>query len=393
MDRNYISSSNGKSAKPQWSRSDMYNLLNLVRHNDMMLKVNNSDPPGLGGVDRQQPLRDPMMHQDIPDYGPDMQGYSVEDEGFAFWCDEQARDVDLSRQLLAKQRQGCLVSNKRLSPPGTASTQATIPRDLGDPDPLSGLHSALSDPAFMMPLPKDLLGNRNLSSPAMGRSDFETPEWETVSAAYEEDLYPMAPVSAPAPLAHTYEDFMQSCIYEDFGMEPRSNSHENFRAPSRHNEDYRPSRHEESVFFADLLPPMANLSEFHPRFAPPQTRGMLGETVQGTTEKTLMIRGIPCSLTQEDMMRILDDAGFAERYNFFYMPRFQANLGYAFVNFFDEADAQRCNVVFNGRKLNPISSEKVCTISAAHIQGIAKLKKLFRRKKSEAPFFKDEVHR
>jgi len=87
---------------------------------------------------------------------------------------------------------------------------------------------------------------------------------------------------------------------------------------------------------------------------------------------------------------MLDNAGFAGQYNFFYMPRFQVNLGYAFVNFVEESSAIRFKQVFDGKRLNPVSSEKVCTVSAAHIQGTAKLKKLFRRKRRRAPFFCDE---
>lgn len=104
-----------------------------------------------------------------------------------------------------------------------------------------------------------------------------------------------------------------------------------------------------------------------------------------------MIRGIPCSLTQEDMLNILDNAGFQGLYNFFYMPRFQANLGYAFVNFLDGSSANAFKNLFDGKQLNPISSEKVCTVSLAHIQGTAKLKKLFRRKRSGAPYFMEEA--
>jgi hypothetical protein len=115
------------------------------------------------------------------------------------------------------------------------------------------------------------------------------------------------------------------------------------------------------------------------------------EPIQGDgKEKTLMIRGIPCSLTQEEMMKMLDDAGFAGQYNFFYMPRFQVNLGYAFVNFLEASSAMMFKRAFDGRRLNPKSSEKVCTVSPAHIQGTAKLKKLFRRKRRRAPFFCDE---
>merc|ERR1719407_428270 len=51
---------------------------------------------------------------------------------------------------------------------------------------------------------------------------------------------------------------------------------------------------------------------------------------------TLMIRGIPCSFTQEDLLTLVDSAGLKGKYNFFYMPRggtTGSNLGYVFINF------------------------------------------------------------
>lgn len=104
-------------------------------------------------------------------------------------------------------------------------------------------------------------------------------------------------------------------------------------------------------------------------------------------DTTLMIRGIPCSFTQETLMEVLDNAGFAGTYTFLYMPRFETNLGYSFVNFRDGIYAQQCYYTFHGVMLKPDTSQKTCTISRAHIQGLAKLKKVFRKKRGHGPFF------
>lgn len=97
---------------------------------------------------------------------------------------------------------------------------------------------------------------------------------------------------------------------------------------------------------------------------------------------TLMVRGIPCSFSQENMMKIIDIAGLKGQYNFFYLPRAGnngSNLGYAFINFVDHVSAEKFTVTFNGCPLDPSRSTKICTISAGDIQGLANLRKHFRR--------------
>jgi hypothetical protein len=97
---------------------------------------------------------------------------------------------------------------------------------------------------------------------------------------------------------------------------------------------------------------------------------------------TLMIRGIPCSFTQEDLLSIVDNAGLKGKYNFFYMPKggsTGSNLGYVFINFTETIHAWTCAFTFNGIKLNPSRSTKVCTVSPADIQGVPSLRKHFRR--------------
>jgi hypothetical protein len=97
---------------------------------------------------------------------------------------------------------------------------------------------------------------------------------------------------------------------------------------------------------------------------------------------TLMIRGIPCSLSQERLMLFLDQSGLRCKYDFFYMPRAgrsKSNLGYAFVNFVDSASSALACSVAQGVALDPGRSKKVCQVTAAHIQGLEELKRHFRK--------------
>lgn len=97
---------------------------------------------------------------------------------------------------------------------------------------------------------------------------------------------------------------------------------------------------------------------------------------------TLMFRGIPCSFSQESLMKVIDSAELKGKYNFFYLPRAGnngSNLGYAFINFVDNESAEKCTAHFNGVPLDPARSMKTCTISPGDIQGLANLRKHFRR--------------
>lgn len=110
---------------------------------------------------------------------------------------------------------------------------------------------------------------------------------------------------------------------------------------------------------------------------------------------TLMIRGIPCRLTQEHILSCLDEVGLAGTYDFFYAPRpvkSDSNLGYAFVNFIDEESAEKCTATLQGAPLQrEARSKKLCTICPAHIQGLENLQASFRcasvPHRSSAPLF------
>merc|ERR1719191_2006548 len=98
----------------------------------------------------------------------------------------------------------------------------------------------------------------------------------------------------------------------------------------------------------------------------------LGE-VDNAEVTTVMVRGIPCSFSQERVIQLLDEAGLAGKFNFFYLPyagKSSSNLGYAFVNFVDSEAALACATLFDGVALDPQRSAKFCTITKADIQGL-----------------------
>jgi len=108
----------------------------------------------------------------------------------------------------------------------------------------------------------------------------------------------------------------------------------------------------------------------------------LGSGSDGVEITTVMVRGIPCSFSQERVIQLMDEAGLAGKFNFFYLPyagKSTSNLGYAFVNFVDEEAAQTCAAALDGVPLDPQRSAKFCTITKADIQGLENLTKHFKR--------------
>eukprot|EP00927_Polykrikos_kofoidii_P002284 TRINITY_DN1087_c0_g1_i1.p1 TRINITY_DN1087_c0_g1~~TRINITY_DN1087_c0_g1_i1.p1 ORF type:complete len:619 (+),score=85.40 TRINITY_DN1087_c0_g1_i1:56-1858(+) len=90
---------------------------------------------------------------------------------------------------------------------------------------------------------------------------------------------------------------------------------------------------------------------------------------------TLMIRNIPNRCSQSDFIAELEELGFAETFDFLYLPVDKgtlANVGYAFVNFIDAASARRCMRVFQNHRFKKFCnvSSKLAAVSVAHIQGL-----------------------
>lgn len=88
---------------------------------------------------------------------------------------------------------------------------------------------------------------------------------------------------------------------------------------------------------------------------------------------TVMLRNIPCKYMQGNLLREIDQMGFEGTYDFFYLPldtRNKTSVGYAFVNFLDEKDAERFTTTFTGYRFQRHQNEKIAEVSPAKIQGL-----------------------
>merc|ERR1719160_780102 len=128
-------------------------------------------------------------------------------------------------------------------------------------------------------------------------------------------------------------------------------------AGSRRKHPFRP-------YHAIRVPKQANLQgrTETPHDAPP-------------TVTTVMLRHIPNKYTQATLLLELDRMGFAGRYDFFYLPmdvHNRTNVGYAFINFLTPQDALRFSRILTNYKFQQHSSQKIATVSPAHIQGLVR---------------------
>lgn len=92
------------------------------------------------------------------------------------------------------------------------------------------------------------------------------------------------------------------------------------------------------------------------------------------SECTVILMGIACRLTREDVKHLLDEAGLRGKFSFIYAPRIVArksNLGYAFVRFRAMEYAQECHRICHGRPFGPAAPNKLCDVGLAKNQGDA----------------------
>mmetsp|Transcript_147055 Transcript_147055/g.273864 ORF Transcript_147055/g.273864 Transcript_147055/m.273864 type:complete len:446 (-) Transcript_147055:380-1717(-) len=94
---------------------------------------------------------------------------------------------------------------------------------------------------------------------------------------------------------------------------------------------------------------------------------------QATAVTTVMLRHIPNKYTQANLLDEVNQAGFAGRYDFFYLPmdvHNRTNVGYAFINFLTPQDAQIFKARMTDYKFQKYSSQKIAKVAPAHIQGL-----------------------
>jgi len=109
---------------------------------------------------------------------------------------------------------------------------------------------------------------------------------------------------------------------------------------------------------------------------------------------TMMLKNIPCRKGHEEVMNHIDQKGFTNKYDFFYLPKdvkFRANLGYAFINFVTPEDAARFQAEMNGYRFAGSVSTKACIVVPAHVQGLNNNLAAFKRtevmRTTRKPFF------
>lgn len=100
------------------------------------------------------------------------------------------------------------------------------------------------------------------------------------------------------------------------------------------------------------------------------------------TRTTVMMRNLPNNLDREQLVQLMDEEGFQGCYNLVYLPmdfKSKAGLGYAFIDFKGNCDAERFFQSFQGYNKWPLASDKVCDISwSVALQGIDEHMKRYR---------------
>lgn len=94
------------------------------------------------------------------------------------------------------------------------------------------------------------------------------------------------------------------------------------------------------------------------------------DVVNGCT--TLMIKEVPLSYTQRNLMREINLSGFRGKYDFLYLPtdmRKHTNRGFAFINMVSEESAKEFYRKFHGSALRLFGAEKPIVILPADLQG------------------------
>mmetsp|Transcript_11025 Transcript_11025/g.22791 ORF Transcript_11025/g.22791 Transcript_11025/m.22791 type:complete len:241 (-) Transcript_11025:41-763(-) len=102
-------------------------------------------------------------------------------------------------------------------------------------------------------------------------------------------------------------------------------------------------------------------------------RALAGLGLSGCT--TVMIRNIPTTFTQNDLMQQLSAGGFRGMFDFIYVPadsRKRKNRGIGFVNFTSKMAADAFYQQFHGTKSKHLTDAKEIFVTPADVQGYEK---------------------
>lgn len=99
---------------------------------------------------------------------------------------------------------------------------------------------------------------------------------------------------------------------------------------------------------------------------------------------TVMVRNVPTRFTAVGFFKVLDSAGFANTYSFFYLPmdfRSGKNMGYCFIDFATPEIAHSFTKAFDGTRLDGSIrtwSRKVLRVTLSSRQGLKNNVALFK---------------
>jgi len=93
---------------------------------------------------------------------------------------------------------------------------------------------------------------------------------------------------------------------------------------------------------------------------------LVGKPEHRGPQTTAMMRNIPPEYTRQNLLELVDSAGFQGKYDFVYLPiefKRDVNLGYAFINFTNHDDAVAFSNHFQNFTSWFVESDKVCEVS------------------------------
>lgn len=105
-----------------------------------------------------------------------------------------------------------------------------------------------------------------------------------------------------------------------------------------------------------------------------QIRDAISQTSDKDHEVTVMVRSLPKNISQELLLKELDDTGFGGFYDFCFLPRrlmSHLNQGFAFVNFVSASIADTFSRTWNGKSrfIHFCGGRKPVSVALATIQG------------------------